>query len=147
MEPIIFFGKEININPIALDIGPFQIHWYGIIIVSALVFALYCLKKKDGMYNIKYDDVFDFAFGVLVSGFLCARIYYVLFNLDYYLANPSEILMIWHGGIAIYGGLIGAFLYGLYFCKKKKINFWDFADLLIPYLTFAQCIRQMGKLY
>jgi phosphatidylglycerol:prolipoprotein diacylglycerol transferase len=169
MEPIIFFGKEIYINPIALEIEPFKIYWYGIIIVTGIILALLLLKlrmdgglkrksnaQKSGLTDkkskkieninlITFDTVVDYLVGAIIIGFASARLYYVLFNLDYYLQDPIKIFMIWNGGIAIYGGVIGAILYGIYFCKKKKINFYDLADLLVPYLILVQSIGRWGN--
>lgn len=102
-------------------------------------------KNPEKSFQIKYEDVLDFSFGAIFGGFLCARVYYVIFNLPYYLSHPGEILAIWNGGIAIYGGIIGAVLYAIYFTRKRKISFWDFADLLIPYLTLAQSIGRWGN--
>ena len=169
MEPIIFFGKEIYINPIAIEIGPFKIYWYGIIIVTGIILTLLLLKlrmdgglkrksnaqksdltgkkskKIENINLITFDTVVDYLVGAIIIGFASARLYYVLFNLDYYLQDPIKTFMIWNGGIAIYGGVIGAILYGIYFCKKKKINFYDLADLLVPYLILVQSIGRWGN--
>ena len=145
MEPIIFLGKEIYINPIALEFGPLKIYWYGIIIVFGMTLAFYLLirrmneKKKNVLSKnnlknekfvtenqsgvITFDTVIDYLIGAIIIGFASARLYYVLFNLDYYLKDPLKIFMIWNGGIAIYGGVIGAILYGVHFCKKRSTSF------------------------
>lgn len=102
-----------------------------------------CDKNKS--FNIKFDDALEFAIGAVIFGFICARVYYVLFKLDYYAKNPLEIVQIWHGGIAIYGGIIGVLLYGWYFCKKTKVKYLDLADLLIPYLALAQSLGRWGN--
>lgn len=149
MNPIIIFGKEITINPIAIQLGSINIYWYGIIIALSFLLAFFLLerrteKRKDS-FGIKFDDIYDYSFGAIIFGFICARIYYVLFKLDYYLKNPLEIFEIWNGGIAIYGGIIGAVLYGIYFCKKRKIKFFNLADLLVPYLALAQSMGRWGN--
>ena len=149
MEPIILFGKEIAIQPVAISIGNLHIYWYGIFIATAFLLAMALLKLRtknpEKSFHIKYEDVVDYSFGAIFGGFLCARIYYVVFNLSYYFNHPEEILAIWNGGIAIYGGIIGAVLYAIYFTKKRNISFWNFADLLIPYLTLAQSIGRWGN--
>ena len=78
-------------------------------------------KRHDGRFGIKFEDFFDFFFVDVFIAIICARIYYVLFNLDYYLAHISEIIMINRGGLAIYGGIIGSVVYAIIFFKKKKI--------------------------
>ena len=71
--------------------------------------------------------------------------YYVLFELEYYLAHPNEILQIWNGGLAIYGGIIGAIIYTWLFCRRKKITFYNLADLAAPYLALSQSIGRWGN--
>ena len=148
MSPIIIFGKEVLINQVAITIGNIEIYWYGIIIAISFLLSFYLLEKrtkKDEAFKIKFEDIFDYSFGGIIFGFICARIYYVLFRWEYYIKNPFEIIQIWNGGIAIYGGIIGAVLYGVYFCKKKNISFFNMADLLIPYLALAQSLGRWGN--
>lgn len=149
MKPIIFFGKSIDIQPVAISIGNVHIYWYGIIIAAAFLLQILLLKYRTrdskNSFGIDYDSVLDYAFGAIIFGFLCARIYYVIFRWDYYISYPAEMIQIWNGGIAIYGGIIGAVLYGVYYTKKKKISFWNFADLLIPHLALAQSIGRWGN--
>ncbi len=149
MYPIILFGKEININPIMISCGLLKIYWYGAIIVSAMLLSFFLVKKriakKKDDYGITENNVDDFIVGAILIGIIFARLYYVLFNLKYYLSNPSEILKIWNGGLAIYGGLIGAVLYAIMFCKIKKIKFYNLADLAAPYLALSQAIGRWGN--
>lgn len=164
LEPIMFFGKEFYINPIAIELGSIKVYWYGIIIVFGIVLALYLLycklnhqknnrkfnilkrrNKVEESYDFDFDTVVDFLIIAIVVGFISARIYYVLFNLKYYINHPLEIFMIWKGGIAIYGGVIGALVTGIIFCRKKKIDFLKFSDLLLPYLLLVQSIGRWGN--
>ncbi|MBQ9280146.1 MAG: prolipoprotein diacylglyceryl transferase [Clostridia bacterium] len=138
-----------DIQPVALSIGNVHIYWYGIIIAFAFILQIILLERRTrdpkNSFGIDNNSVIDFSFGAIIFGFLCARIYYVVFKWDYYCKNPLEIVQIWNGGIAIYGGIIGAILYGLYYTKKRNIHFLNFADLLIPYLAFAQSIGRWGN--
>lgn len=157
MQPIIFLGKEFNINPVAFSLGEAKVYWYALIILAGFLLNYFLVKYRlrstlknnnsedEYTFGVKFDDCVDYIIGALIIGFLSARAYFVLFNLEYYLAHPSEILKIWHGGIAIYGGILGAAVYAIIFCKKKKINFLDFADLLVPYLACAQSIGRWGN--
>lgn len=81
----------------------------------------------------------------MIVSIISARAYYVLFNLKDYMARPIEIFKIWNGGLAIYGAIIGAILYALWFCKKKKINFYNLADLIVPYLALSQSLGRWGN--
>lgn len=160
MNPIIFFGKEFYINPVFLEFGTLKIYWYGIIIVFGIILALYLLYKRfdtrkkhrilnknnfDENYDFCFDTIIDFLTFAIIIGFISARIYYVIFNFNYYINHPSEVFMIWRGGLAIYGGVIGAVITGIIFCKKRKISFLNFADLLVPYLLLAQSIGRWGN--
>lgn len=112
-----------------------------------LSFCLVCIriKKNKNSFGITIDNIYDFAIGVLLVSIVSARAYYVLFNLKEYLDRPIEIFQIWNGGLAIYGGIIGAILYALWFCKKKNIKFYDLADLAVPYLVLSQSIGRWGN--
>ena len=125
LYPVSFPNLNLSffINPIAMTIFGLNIHWYGIIIVFAILIGLAFAKHDDGLHGIKFDDVFDFILRAIFVGIICARLYYVLFNLDYYIQYPSETFKIWNGGLAIYGGIIGGVISAAFFCKKKKIKF------------------------
>ena len=147
MYPISFpnLNLTFNISPIAISIFGINIYWYGIIIVSSMLIGLFLAKKFDGTYGIKYDDVFDFVLIALFLGIICARTYYVIFKLDYYKMHPKEIFMIWNGGLAIYGGIIGGVIAAIFFCKERKISFLNLADYIIPYLSLGQAMGRWGN--
>lgn len=149
MNPIIWFGNEVTINPILISIGGFDVYWYGAIIalafIASLIFVLRRVKNNKNSYGIKEDNIYDFALGVLLVGILSARAYYVLFNLKEYLANPLDIFKIWNGGLAIYGGIIGVTIFAFFFCKKNNVKFFNLADLAIPYLALCQSLGRWGN--
>lgn len=147
MHPISFpnLNLTFNINPVAISIFGINIYWYGIIIVTAILIGLFLAKKDNGLHGIKYDDVFDFILIALLLGIISARIYYVIFKLDYYKIHPKEILMIWNGGLAIYGGIIGGVIAAIFFCKRRKISFLNLADYIVPYLAFGQALGRWGN--
>jgi phosphatidylglycerol:prolipoprotein diacylglycerol transferase len=92
---------------VLFDFGPIQIRFYGLMYVVAIVVGVYLLRKEVRRKGLKLtdDDVLGFIIWAVVSGVLGARLYYVAFNMNYYLAFPWEIPAIWHGGLAIHGGL------------------------------------------
>ncbi len=152
MQPIIFFSKQLNINPIAFSIGSFKIYWYSLFILVGFLLGYFLVKHrleknkgKEYSFGIKFEDVFDYVLVAIFVGIISARVYYVLFNIGYYMRHPSEVLKVWHGGIAIYGAVIGVAIYACFFCRKRKISFFDFADLLVPYLALAQSIGRWGN--
>lgn len=134
-----------NINPIAISIFGINIYWYGIIIAIGILVGLCLAKKDNGLHGVKYSDVIDFLTIAMFVGIVFARGYYVLFKLDYYISHPSEIIKIWNGGLAIYGGIIGGVLTCIFFCRKRKIKFLNMADYLVPFLALGQSIGRWGN--
>lgn len=121
-----------NINPDILHIGPLTLRWYGFMYVIGFIIAYFIIKTESKRRNIKLseDDVYDFVFYLIIGVILGGRTGYVLFyNLSWYLAHPTEIIMINKGGMSFHGGFIGVILAGLYYCRKKKIPFYPIGDM------------------
>lgn len=148
MNKIVTFpglNLELSIQKIAFEIFNIKIHWYAILIVAAMIIALFIFKKRDGLYNIKFDNVIDLFIYVIPISLISARLYYVLFNLEYYMSNPSQILNTRNGGMAIYGGIIGGAITCFIYCQKKKINLLDLLDYIVPSLALGQAIGRWGN--
>ena len=99
---------SIALNPIAFNLGPILVHWYGIFIATAVLIAVYLSVKEGRKRGIQPDNIYDMILWALPVAIICARIYYVVFQWSYYSQHLNEIVKIWDGGIAIYGALIGA---------------------------------------
>lgn len=129
------------------QIGPVSIQWYAVIILTGAVLALYLATREAEKFGIQKEEMMDLFFLFMLAGIVGARVYYVLFsgNLDYYLANPAKIIATWEGGIAIYGGIIGATIAGLYYAKKKNWNILLIADIVFPVVMLAQSIGRWGN--
>lgn len=141
--PII--GRTFNINPIAFKIFNTPIYWYAILISISFVIAIIAFKKQDGKYGIKYNDILDLAIFVIPISLIGARLYYVIFNFNYYIHNPGQVFNIRSGGLAIYGGLIAGGLTIYFLCKKKSISVLDLLDYIIPYVALGQAIGRWGN--
>lgn len=133
------------LNPIALSFGGLEIRWYGVIIAVGILIAMTLASKEAARKGLDGDFVVDMMFWVLPLGILGARIYYVLFEWQYYLANPGEIIQIWNGGIAIYGSLIAGILTIYFYTKRKGISFALTLDILAPAVLIAQSIGRWGN--
>lgn len=138
------FGLGV-LNPHAIEIGSFVIHWYGVIIAVAMLVAVHLSTKEAKKRGLEEDTIIDMALWAIPIGLIGARLYYVLFELDYYVQHPGEIFAIWNGGIAIYGGLIagGLTLYG--YAQKKGISLALVLDILAPNVLLAQSIGRWGN--
>lgn len=147
MNKISFPGLNLNlqISKTAFSIGNINVYWYAILMVSAFIIALIILKIKDGKFGIKFSDIFDLSIYVIPISIISARIYYILFNIEYYIHNPYNIFDLRSGGLAIYGGIIGALITCYIFCKKRKINLLDLIDYVAPVLALGQAIGRWGN--
>lgn len=133
------------IDPVAISIGPIKIYWYGIIIALAMLIGISLATKEAKKLGLEEDTMVDMALWAIPIGFIGARLYYVLFKWDYYIQNPSEIIAIWNGGIAIYGGLIAGGLAVYWFARRKKMTLTLLLDILAPSVLLAQSIGRWGN--
>ena len=133
------------IDPIAIKLGPIEVAWYGIIIVIGMMLAIYLTIKEGEKRGLSEDFIIDTAFWVLPIGIIGARLYYVLFELGYYLNNPGQIFAIWEGGLAIYGVIISGILKIYWRCKKEEVPFVLMTDIVAPYVLLAQAIGRWGN--
>lgn len=149
MKEIVFpeFNLKFQINSIAIKIGNVSIYWYAIFIVFAILIALYLCKKDDGKYGIYFQTILKIFIITLPIAILVARLYYVIFKLDYYIKYPYKILKVSDGGLAIYGGILGGIIVIFLYCKKKKISVLDIFDYIAPYLALSQAIGRWGNFF
>ncbi|MCT3283651.1 prolipoprotein diacylglyceryl transferase [Lactiplantibacillus pentosus] len=133
------------LNPIALRLGPIQVHWYGVIIASAVVIAVALAVREGQKRGVRPDDIYDMILWALPFTLIAARTYYVIFQWSYYSQHPSEIIRIWDGGIAIYGGLIGAGIVVVLFCRSRFIPTWLMLDVAAPTVIMGQGIGRWGN--
>lgn len=130
---------------LAFEIFGIPIYWYAVLIVSSMIMAIIWCKMHNGRFGIKFDDLIDLAIIMLPIAIIGARLYYVLFKLDYYISEPLEILQIKNGGLAIYGGIIGGLLVIAIYSKVKKINTLDITDFIAPVIALCQSIGRWGN--
>jgi phosphatidylglycerol---prolipoprotein diacylglyceryl transferase len=133
------------IDPIAFSLGPIQVHWYGVIIGLGIALALWLAMREGEKRGLEKDLFADLMLWAIPISILSARIYYVIFQWEYYAQHPSEILAIWNGGIAIHGALIGAVATAYIFTKKRNVSFWKVADIAAPSIILGQAIGRWGN--
>ena len=137
-----------NINPTFLKLGPFEIRYYGIIFVIGFIIAFFLIRylAKKRELNLSKDDVWDLLFYIALGAVIGARLFEVIvYNFPYYLANPFEIIAVWHGGLSFHGGLIGALSAGWLFFRKKKIGFYELADIVVVPLAFGLFLGRIAN--
>lgn len=148
MYNVSFPGLGINglsVNPVALSVGNFQIFWYGIIIASGLVLAFIYAWFSSSRFNVDRNKLINCVLVGIITGIIGARLYYVLFSLDYYLAHPVEIFYIHRGGLAIYGGIIGALLGGCIVAKIQNMKVMPVLDIASLGFLIGQGIGRWGN--
>ncbi|WP_240421549.1 prolipoprotein diacylglyceryl transferase [Paenibacillus periandrae] len=133
------------INPIAFGIGALQVHWYGIILGTAALMGLLLAIREGKRFGMNPDFYMDLVLLGVPSAIIGARIYYVAFKWEDYRDNLSEVFMVWHGGIAIYGALIGAVICAVIYTRRKGYSFWRIADVCAPGLIIGQAIGRWGN--
>jgi phosphatidylglycerol:prolipoprotein diacylglycerol transferase len=134
-----------SLDPIALQLGPIAVHWYGIIMGSAVFFGLLLAMREAKREGLNPDIFVDLILWAVPASILGARAYYVIFEWSYYSQHPADIIAVWEGGLAIHGALIGATITGIVFARVKKISFWQLADIAAPSLILGQAIGRWGN--
>lgn len=147
MQTVTFplLGLELPLSKIAFSFGNVDIYWYAIIIVLAIMIAFVILKKQDGLYGISFSTILEMSLWVIPIAFVGARVYYIVFQWDYYMQYPMEIWNVRNGGLAIYGGIIAGTLAIYGYGRKKKIKVLDMLDYIAPCLALAQAIGRWAN--
>jgi len=133
------------LDRIAIELGPFTIYWYGIIIGMGILVGWLLATKESKKLGLPQDIISDMLLWAIPISIISARTYYVIFEWDYYSQYPGEIIAIWEGGIAIHGALIGATLTAVIFAKRRGISFWKLADIVAPSIILGQAIGRWGN--
>ena len=143
---ISFPGLGIEMNPpSSFSIGSIDIHFYGVIIALGMLLAVVYAMRRTKQFGLKQDDILDGVLCIVPVAILCARLYYCAFEWDNYKQNPISILYIWEGGLAIYGGVIGAALGIIVFCNVKKLSLGAVLDLVALGFLIGQSIGRWGN--
>lgn len=133
------------VNPVAMTIFGREIMWYGLIITVAIILAVCYVMSRAKREKLLEDDVYDYALIVVSFAILCARLYYVIFDPTPHYETFLDVIAIWEGGLAIYGGIIGGALAVFLVCKWKKVYFSRFADMICPAVMLGQAIGRWGN--
>lgn len=132
-----------NINPVLLDLGPLEIRWYGLFYVIGFAFGIWYLRKYS---KLTKEQVYDFFTYLILGSIIGARLFYmIVYNYSFYLSNPLKIFAVWEGGMSFHGGLLGAIIVSLWFCRKNKINFYYLGDILVVPLSLALFLGRIGN--
>lgn len=132
-------------DPVAFRIFGIEIMWYGVLISLGVLLGVFFALRECKRIGFKEDNLLDFLLIAIPAAIVGARTYYVIFSWDYYSQNPSEIINIRSGGLAIHGALIAGIIVGILFCKKRKIKVLELLDIVIPSVALGQAIGRWGN--
>ncbi|MBQ3969142.1 MAG: prolipoprotein diacylglyceryl transferase [Clostridia bacterium] len=138
-------GWEFDISPVAFTIGGFSVYWYGIIIAVGFVLAVVYGMKNAKRFNVNEDKLTNCVIVGLIAAVVGARLYFVAFSWDSFKDNPSRVFNIHEGGLAIYGGLIGAVAGGLSVAKIQKMKLLPVLDVAVLGFLIGQGIGRWGN--
>lgn len=131
--------------PYLFKIGNFELRIYSLMIIIGLLICIYMAGRKMVKMGYKKEYLENMIIVVFIAALIGARIYYVIFSWEYYKDNPLEIFAVWHGGLAIHGGVIMGFIAALIYSHYLKIKVMLFGDLIAPWLLFGQGLGRLGN--
>jgi len=134
-------------SPVIFSIGSIEIRWYSVLILVGILVGYRIIVSETNRFHIKSDFVFNMLFWTLIVGILGARLYYVIFEWSYYSKNIGEIFKIWHGGLAIHGGLFAGVLVIFLFCRKYNVDYRKMFDIMAPGVIIGQAIGRWGNFF
>lgn len=130
-----------------VSIGPFSVTKYAVMILTGALIAYFLGQYRFKKLGYHKDILSDYFFMLLFVGIIGARLWYVVFTFENYMSNPIEIFAVWHGGIAIQGGIVAGLIYSYFFFKKRDIPFFVAGDAIIPGVLIAQALGRWGNFF
>ena len=135
-----------DLDPVAVQIGPLAVHWYGLMYAAAFGLGWWILQRRRERLGLTAEQVGDLAFYVILGVILGGRVGYVLFyNPAFYAAHPLQILAVWDGGMAFHGGLLGVVVAGIVFARRFRLRILDLADYLTPVVPIGLGLGRIGN--
>lgn len=139
-------GLELN-PPSYFNLGPLTVHFYGLIIATGLMLAVIYAWRRSKQFGLTEDLITDGVLCVVPFALICARAYYVIFEWKQYASNPISVLYVWNGGLAIYGGVLGAVVGILVFCKIRKVSAAAVLDIVALGFLIGQSMGRWGNFF
>ena len=134
-------------GPIAIQLGPLAIRWYGVLMATAMALGLWLAYRDARRRGVGPEELLKASELALLGGLVGARLYYVAFNWDYYSRALPKIIAVWEGGLAIHGGLLGGLALGGWYTWRKRLPFLTSLDIIAPSLALGQAIGRWGNFF
>ena len=136
-----------TVNPVAFSVGGIEIRWYGVIIVLGIIAGFSYAAYRAKQSGLSLDDMLDYVLVALPLGIICARLYYVVFFNDGSYKSFYDVIAIWEGGLAIYGGVLGGLLGMFLVSRHKKNKFRAVLDCFAPGVMIGQIFGRWGNFF
>lgn len=134
-------------GPVAFQLGPIAVRWYGILMATAIVVGMWLVHRQARREGLPADEMVSAGQWAVLAGLVGARIYEVIFNWDYYGQYPAKIIAVWEGGLAIHGGLIVGPLVGAWLAYRWQLPVLKGLDIAAPALAIGQAIGRWGNFF
>lgn len=131
-------------HPVLFQVGGITIRSYGVAIALAFLVGILFAAWRAKREKLNPNDFLDIGFIIVVSSIAGARIFYILFNLNFHIDNPAMIIRIWEGGLIFYGGLLCAAVASILYMRFKKIPVWYGTDIIAPSVAIGYAITRVG---
>ena len=136
-----------TLDPTLLSFGPLEIRWYGLVYVLGFFFSIFWMNyfRKKGQLKLSKDEIWDFAFYLMLGVLVGARLFMIFWQPAHYFSNPLNLFKVWEGGMSFHGGLVGIIVAGWLYCRQKKINFLQMADIMSIPTIFALALGRIAN--
>lgn len=138
-------GISFNVNPVAFNLFGKDVYWYGVLIATGIILAVILCTHLAKQQNLTADNILDVVLWGAPAGIIGARLYYCAFRFEHYADNLLDVFKIWEGGLAVYGGIIGACIAAYAYCRYKKIDWKKLFDVCVPGVMLGQAIGRWGN--
>lgn len=138
----------LNLNPVAFRIGPISVRWYGIFMAISILLGMIYFFREGKKRGVDEDDLYNAVLLVVIFGVIGARLMFVLTNYPaWFINDPLQVLKIYEGGLAWHGGLLGGFLAGWWYTRRKNLNLFMLADMVVPGLSIGYILVRIGNIF
>lgn len=142
-----FFHNHLP-QAVLFDLGVVKIYYYGLLFVLAFLVGYFLISKLSKIKKVESYHLYNLVFYLLIFGLIGARLYHIFFyNFEYFSQNIFDIIKIWQGGLAIQGAIIASIITVFIYCRKYKLSFWRFSDILVIPFSLAQAIGRWGNYF
>ncbi len=136
-----------HLDPILLHVGPLEIRWYGLVYVFGFFLTAWWMEylRRKGKITLTKEEIWDFLFYIMLGVLAGARLFMIFWEPKIYLANPLNLLKIWQGGMSFHGAFVGVLIAGWWYCRKKKVDFLQIADVACIPAVFALALGRLAN--